>query len=290
MKIRRVREKAIEYMPVARGGTNWAMRGVKAIANISVKGGGSIVPVAGQVVAIAGIPFAIFEILFLFKEAVHMKGRAKLIPILMGLGKGDDIVFGISVIKDLIGNAVSKGASLTTAFTTATTVMNVAAVGLIAITIAMESIGLYSLSKQKRKYYGLKESQGEDAAMTYLTKSRETMKGKRRIFTVLSGKQSNLITDLFSKQISTEKKETVVNRIERRFSHLKKTKAFGIAIATLAILGVLLLTFLPTPLAPIGWAALGLSGILAISRVIHYFVARHKFHQYLRQEIASAEK
>lgn len=285
MKIDKVKAKVAEYVPIVRGFTNWTNRSIKATGNLVVKGGGTVIPVMGKVVAVAGLPFIVLEIVFLLKELPNLKGRAKVIQILAAFGKGDDIVFGLSVIKDWIADAISKGSSLSTALTTASAVMNVTAVALAAISAVVEGIGLYSLSQQKHKYLQRRED-GDGQAIEYLTKDRATMKGKRRLFNVLNTKQSAKLTEIFQKELAIEKKEAIFSKIEKRFSHLKKMKAIGIAIAILTIVGVLLLTFLPTPLAPIAWTAIGLSGIFAVSRMIHYLVERHRFNRFLRSQLA----
>lgn len=286
MNIERVKSKTAEYVPITRGMANWSARVIKGSGNLAMQGGGSVIPVVGKVVSVAGIPFVVLEIIFLLKEVKNLEGRAKAIPILGAFGKGDDIVFGLNVIKDLVAEAITKGSSLSTVVTTVSTVMNVTAVGLAAIAAVVEGIGLYALSKQKKKFQKHLEA-GEEQAIAYLTKDMKTMKGKRRLFNVLNAKQGQLITKIFKEEVSVEKKNKVFDKIHKRFSHLKKMKVIGIAIAVITIVGVLLLTFLPTPLAPVAWTVIGLSGIFALSRMIHYLVERHRFHNFLRSQLAS---
>lgn len=282
MKIEKFKQKAIEHMPVVRGFTNWSMRKVKAIANLAVQGGGAVVPLAGKIVSVVGLPFVVFEMVRVLKEVPSLAGRAKAIPIMMAFGKGDDIIFGLIAIKDWIAEAIVKGSSLTPALTTATTVMSVAAVGLIAIGLVAESLGLRSLSKQQKKFQKIKEEEGLGASIAYITKKQEEMKRTRRIFNAFTAKQSKRISKIFNSNVAVEKKDIALKAIQRRFSHLKKTKALAIAIAIFTVVGVLLLTFLPTPLAPVAWAVVGLSGVFAISRMIHYLVVRHRFNKLLK--------
>ncbi len=283
MKPTKIKAKATEYLPMARGIANWTMRQIKASANIAVAGGGAVVSTAGKVVSVVNIPFVIFEMVQLAKEIPHLKGRVKALPLVAIFGKADDLLFAANVIKDAIAEAIVKGSSLTPSLLAASTALSVAATGLIALSILMESIGIHSLSKQKNKFQKLLKEEGESSAIQFLTKTRSEIKGKRRLFNAFSAKQTERISQFFnSAKTLPEQKTEVLEKIKRRYSYLKKSKAIGIAIATITIVGVLLLCFLPTPLAPVAWSVIGLSGLLATIRFVHYRIANRRFNNMLK--------
>lgn len=209
-------------------------------------------------------------------DFIKTPGWGRVVPALrVGVDMGDlaEHTINIAELMEEVGVAAFENASLWT------TPLTGLAVGLQALSLIINGWGLweasYTLNKLKEHLGERGESLGPttpqqyQAALNFLTKEPKSrmQKFRAKFFKVISDWQENKVRKIFKKYVrgalSTPKIGKTLSVIKHRF-HLKQL-GYGIAIAATVTgaTGILILTFAPTPAAPIGWVLVG-AGATAI--------------------------
>lgn len=211
-----------------------------------------------------------------------MKGRAKLVlmgHILMGL---DSMA---SVSKQLakgIAEAISTGSSQSASFSLAGTILGSFSIGVQVIATTLDGVKLHSIRKQSKKFREAVQNHTEN---DYMVERAQKARGLRKVINPITKNQITRLSTIFLSS-QEEIKSAVIGKIEQRFHHLKKSKTIAIALGVIAIVGLVLLTFAPTPLAPVAWGVLGTSMALIAAHVIEGFVADYRFSKYTKLQAA----
>lgn len=221
--------------------------------------------------------------------------RVRLIPLALLMVNIGDVVSLINQAKSWVAEAIHKGASALPVMSTATTILGTTMIALQALSLTVDAFEFRSLFKQSKAFKGKQPGQsGSFDRLTVITGTPAEQKtnpktgkkiyksptGTGKLFDAFSNQQKGLIDDI-NKQGVIGKSDRVVKMIEHRFKFLKGMKALGIAIGIISIVGIALLTFAPTPLAPVAWAIVGTTVALAISRMISMIVVQHRLTKQL---------
>lgn len=203
-------------------------------------------------------------------DFVQTPGLGKIVPVInTAVSFGDLADLSVSVGELLKDVGAISPASLVSWAAPVTGV----AMGLQALSIIINSWGFweasYTLNKLKERLGENGESTGPAtteqyiAALDFLTKEPKSrmQKFRAKFFKVLSDWQEKKIKKI-AKKISSGRLDQnaaakTLNAIKHRFTLKQVCYAVAIAAAMTGIVGVLVLTFAPTPAAPIGWVLVG---------------------------------
>lgn len=219
------------------------------------------------------------------KKAAHslkeMKGRAKLVllgHLLMGL---DSMASVSKQIAKAVAESMTTGSSQSASFTLAGTILGTFSIAVQVIATGLDGIKLHSLRKQAKKF---KEAAINNRASEYLVDKAQKAKGLRKLLNPITKNQTARIAKIFDSSLK-EMQAEVIGKINKRFSHLKMTKAIGIALGVIALVGLILLTCTPNPLAPIAWGVLGTAMGLTALHVLEGFIADYRFSKYTKLKV-----
>lgn len=222
------------------------------------------------------------EIIAKSKASLHslteLKGRAKLVLIGHLLMAMDSIASVTKQLAKAIAESIATGSSQSAGFTLAGTVLGSFSIGVQVIATSLDAVKLHSLRKQAKKF---KEAVAHDKVSEYLVDKAKKSRGLRKVLNPITKNQIQRLETIFSSS-REEIKSDVIGKIEKRFSHLKKMKGIGIALGIIAVVGLVLMTFAPTPLAPVAWGILGTAMALTAVHVIEGFVADYRFSKYTK--------
>lgn len=151
------------------------------------------------------------------------------------------------------------------------------ALGLQSVAIAINGWGFAEVSNSIRKLNkAVKENVPGEAyskAVDMLTKKPETTleKVRSKFFKVLSGKQDARILRIHEKvkagQLQESDMKEALMSVKHRFHFKQFAYTLAIVAAVAGIIGVAILVFAPTPIAPIGWMFIGLSATTTLAMV-----------------------
>lgn len=236
-------------------------------------------------VALFAAPFEFVHVVVGIKEAVQAPGALKVLPLL----KVSNAVGGI---LDHFAAAVSisetLGATGIQGLVAATGPIVVAAAALQVAGIAITAWNLHELRKQWDQVMtrlGKKDDPNHEptleeykAAVDFLNAQPTDRKEKfkQAFFGILTKGQKEKIQKIYEKATTGKPDKATLNalfdRLKTHVTHQKVQKALTIAILIIGIVGVLLLVFSPTPLAPLAWVLLATTGIASLG-MLAYMVA-----------------
>jgi hypothetical protein len=222
------------------------------------------------------------EIIAKSKASLHslkeLKGRAKLVLVGHLLMAMDSVASVTKQLAKAIAESIATGSSQSAGFTLAGTVLGSFSIGVQVIATSLDAVKLHSLRKQAKKF---NEAVKNNTVSEYLVDKAQKSKGLRKVLNPITKNQTQRIATIFSSS-QEEIKNTVIGKIEKRFSHLQKMKGIGIALGVIAAVGLVLMTFAPTPLAPVAWGILGTAMALTAVHVIEGFVADYRFSKFTK--------
>ena len=151
------------------------------------------------------------------------------------------------------------------------------ALGLQSVALAINGWGFLEVTNSLRKLDKiLKENNKEEGftkAVDLLTKKPNTKleRFRAKFFKILSPSQEARIVRIHEKLQAGELKNSDMKRTLKAVKHRFHLKQFGYALAIIAsvagIIGVAILLFGPTPIAPIGWLFIGMSAATSLTLV-----------------------
>jgi hypothetical protein len=187
---------------------------------------------------------SVFEIGLNARMAVKMKGRYKVIPSLKILASAGDLIGEVG--KGLLLVA-SKTPHLLKALQFASTTLGVASIALQVFGLAANIWESVSVRKQIREFDAIKK----DNPYLALSGMRSKL-GDRKIFRIVSKKQSRLIKTILQKESPISFRVIQTAKVIEK--HARSARAIQIVktvMNILMVLGLVLLLFTPTPFAPI---------------------------------------
>lgn len=188
--------------------------------------------------------------------AAKMKGHYKLIPSLKILSSTGDLMGEVG--KGLLLIA-SKTPTLLKALQFASTTLGTASVALQVFGLAANVWEAVSVRKQIREFDAVKRDNPHMALRGIRSKL-----GDRRVFRIVSKKQSRFIKKILQKEPPMSNKVILATNVIEK--HTKASRALQIvkmALNIIMVVGLLLLMFAPTPAAPILLSVM--MGAMAIS-------------------------
>lgn len=241
-----------------------------------------------HIVSLIGAPF---EVLFLGKnlrEMIKAPSHLKLLPLLKLLEGSGNI---LDYLHSSIWIAEQMGSTGIQALSAATVPLGAAALGLQALGIAIAVWRIHDINKQwtqVQKVLGNQPDLAEyKAAVNVMTKPPLTKKGiyRQKFFGILSDKQRVTIKDVYRKAKTDPDLQTRMDPMIKALKnyHFQKKSQNGISILLMiiGIVGVTLIAFAPTPLAPIAWGIVGSVGVLSLSLLAYSIYKDRSFNQTL---------
>lgn len=232
-------------------------------------------------IALLAAPFEFVNIGMSVKETVQAPGALKALPLL----KVSNAVGGIlDHFAASISISETAGASGIQGLVAATGPIVVAAAVLQVAGIAITAWNLHELGKQwddVMARLGKKDNPDHEptseeykAALEYLNAKPMSRKEKfkQTFFGFLTKGQKEKIEKIFKEKNSEPVLKSTFDALKKHVFHKRVQHALTIAILIIGIIGVLLLVFSPTPIAPFAWALLATTGIASLG-VLAYSAA-----------------
>lgn len=217
-----------------------------------------VIPILGAVFACINLFASVVEGRSNIQDLKVVDRKFRIIPAALLLVSFGDVTTAAKSIITCIQSKLAGTAA--TAASTAGTVLGGIGLGIQAVAITIHSIGLVSFFKQHKAF--------EKDAEGYVNNALKS-KRSERVFAVFNPGQLKQIKNAFTEvSQNPDKVKAVKSIVNRHFSHSKKLKALAVAISIIIFVGVLLISFTPTPFAAAGWAILGVGVLLAIGRLV----------------------
>lgn len=248
-------------------------------------------------VSIVYTPFQAWDVGTGIAEAVLAPGVLKAYPSLK-------VISGTGSILDsfvsLIGALEQAGSVVMENSAAVLGPLGIAALVLQGAGIGVSAWQLHELDKQWNKVEELLGKEKDpnhastkeeySAAVEFLTDAPKTKteKYRRIFFGIINDSQQKKVRQIFDKYQDEADLTTVkatFDELKKRHIQKKVQHALTIALLILGAIGVLILLFAPTPLAPIAWGIVAGTAAISIGVVAYNFFANRRFNQFLTERI-----
>lgn len=167
------------------------------------------------------------------------------------------------------------------------------ALGLQALGIGILSWKVYSIHKQWKaveKVLGNNPSLNEyKSAVQLLTKKPETKKEKykQKFFGVLTDSQKDTIKKVYKKvksgELDQQRMGQTMDLLKKHHFQQKLQNGISIALMIIGVVGLTMLAFAPTPIAPIAWGIVGCVGVASMGSFTYSLYKNHQFNSSLKK-------
>lgn len=249
-----------------------------------------------QILSLIKIPLAGLELakntLYVIKAPKHLK----LFPALKILSAMGSVMDGF---VSVIGVAKFFGSPGLTAVSAALAPVGGASV---VLQLSRGGISVWSLFRVHRQWnkfehlLGRKEDAKHEpseeeckAAFDFLTKEWKT--GTKtydyKFFGLFKKPIQKKIAQIYDRfqagTIDREKLGTAIKALKNRYIHKQVQHALQIALMIIGAIGTLVLIFAPTPVAPVAWGLLAISGVLTLAFYLYKYLQKNQFKHNLNQ-------
>lgn len=219
-------------------------------------------------------PFVAFSFVNNGADFFTTPGWGKILPVMKSIvdvGLAAEMASNAAYLLEDIGVAAAQNVAVWAA------PLGGVAIGLQSVAIAINGWGLVEVTNSLRRLKKAVDEnipgEGYAKAVELLTKKPQTRleKFRAKFFKVLTNKQEARIARIHEKVMEGEIDESKLKKALGEVSHRFHLKQFGYALAITAsvagIIGVAILIFGPTPIAPVGWFFVGMSATTSLTLV-----------------------